>query len=818
MLNNKNFNVSAGILAVTLSACYVPSAVAASNSGGAGQADKKRLEEVVVTVRRRVEMEQDVPISLNVMDNDDLRKKNVAELTDLGRKIPAVSISSVNASTNVPIITVRGQRPTDTTLSLDQAVPIYFNEVVMTPSNGTNLAMYDLQSVQVLKGPQGTLFGRNSTGGAFLITPTRPGAEFGGYADFEAGNYELLRFKGAVDLPVNDSVQFRVAGQKTKRDGYQKNVADNALKGKRFWNEDSQGARISMNLDLGSLTNLVVASYDENEMFARQFVPAAFIPGPPLSLSGGLINNFYNGSGQIDAAIERAKHRKSVHDIETDMLSKEKVENTFFSNTTEFELNDSLTLKNIFGYRKVDFKSSSDADGTALPILGSITSATDYVTAHPDPSNVTESEQFSNEFQFVGDAFDSDLEWIAGLYWYQMNASTTATQQISGASPALPYQFVISNPTGDVSNTAYGAFSEGTYTFNPRWSMTLGLRQSWDNREVTVKNRSTSLPVPAGTAPTCTVKDKSGNTLPDERCARTESKGFGSPTGRVSLNFTPVDGMLLYGGVSTGYRAGGINLRGEDNKSLRPFEEEKVTTYEIGNKTDWGPVSNIPMQTNVAVYYQDYKNIQKTQTVSSASGYGTTTVNAGAATIQGVEFDVTWAATEDLLLYMAYAYTDAKYDNWDYEALTSPTTTVTVDASSNDFEWLPKNTLTASATYTLPVAAELGDISFTASVYWQDEMTTYATPNNWLDLGLDPANLKAAQSTLKADAYDIWNLRFDWRGVMGQNIDVAAYVDNLTDKEYMVGGYNETAPMSLGFAEFLYGQPRTFGASIRYNF
>ena len=299
----------------------------------------------------------------------------------------------------------------------------------MTPSQGTNLAFFDLANIQILKGPQGTLFGRNTTGGALLITPAPPTMEQEGYIKFKAGTYNLWGLEGAVNMPVNDNLQFRVAGRVQQRDGYQENVADNALKGEEFWDEDAQSLRISMNYATDRFSNLLVTAYDENDMASRIPVISAFAP---VQL-GGLIQAAYNQNGEMDAALARQKNR-SVHDVESDLLGRETVENTFVSNTTEFDLNDSVTLKKVFGYREVETFRTADADGTAFPIFSNGIADFDAlltpgaaVTRDPVGGEEIEAEQFSNEIQLLGST--DKVEWITGVFWYQMKASQTGQTQ-----------------------------------------------------------------------------------------------------------------------------------------------------------------------------------------------------------------------------------------------------------------------------------------------------------------------------------------------------------------------------------------------------
>lgn len=804
-------NLCAAAIAATLSTSIATEVYAEETQ----EAEKKVrvIDEVTITARRREENAQDVPIAVTVMNSDDLEKRNIVELESLATAVPAVTISSTGNSSNAPIVAVRGQRPTDTTISLDQSIPIYFNDVVMTPSQGTNLAFYDLASIQVLKGPQGTLFGRNTTGGALLITPTRPTTEQEGYLRFKVGDYNLGGVEGAVNLPVNDNLQFRIAGRALKRDGYQEVVADNALNGQDLWDEDSQGLRVSMNWDTDTFSNLTTVSYDKNDMFTR----APVITGFAAVQLGQLIQGAY-GNG-VNEAIARQENR-SAHDVEIDLLGREKVENTFASNITEFDLSDSITLKNIFGYREVETSKSIDADGTAFPI--SSNGLSDFgasVTRNPESPEVIEAEQFSNELQLIGTT--DNIEWITGVYWYQMEASQKGFTQVfsgdvpTGAPPpapaTIPVQKYQAAPSGDVENTAYGLFGEATYHFNDEWATTLGLRQSWDERSVTVRNQKQASNTPNPSDPLeCAVKDEDGNTAAN--CSRTESETFSSPTGRLSVNYTPDDSTLIYGSISTGYRSGGFNLRGVDNETLKPFDEETVVTYEIGHKAEWGA-----LRTAVAAYIQKYDDIQKTISIFDGSSFVTSTINAASATIQGLELDAMWAVTNDLVLTVGYAYIDASYDEWIVDALDPiSATTVPVDASGDDFGFTPENTATLGASYTFPFSPELGEMTLTGSVYWQDEMVNFAVPSQFEVTVPDDGLRAIAYESINVDSYAMANLHFDWRNMMNSEFDSALTVSNVTDEEYVIGGFNQIDV--LGLVESAYGPPRTIVASLQYNF
>lgn len=806
-----------------------------------GERQLVALEEVVVTARRREELLQDIPLAVTALSSEFLRDQNITRVEDLGIHVPSLRISSGGTGTNSPLITLRGQRPSTVTITEDPAVPIYFAEVVLTPTQGTNLAMYDLANVQVLKGPQGTLFGRNSTGGALLFTPTRPGEELGGYLETRLGNYDLVHVEGAVDLPASDTLRFRVAGISIDRDGYQDNVANNELRGnEQFWDEDSYGMRVSMDWTPNDrLNNYTTLAYDENDMHNPVPVPLAFNSNAGL---GRLTNAVFNGGAarlgggvpsepEVDEALARQKAR-NWNEIETDVKGKDKVENLFLANTTEFELTDSLTLKNIFGYRDLDQKSSTDADGTAIPIFGAITSKTLPVTTNPPAGEVT-ATQYSDELQLLGNAFDDKMDWIAGVYWMNMDGSQTLPTQVLGANPAWPSGpspvpipdvnqlwyiaqngFLQDSPNGDAENETYAIFGEANYMFNEQWSVTGGLRQTWDDRKMEVKNFSLD---PNTLVYGCAVKDENNQLLPDNACSRKVDESFDELTYRGSVNWNPREDMLVYASVATGYRSGGFNLRGVNNFSLQPFDPETVITYELGHKTDWDLGSLASVRTNLAIYAQEFDDIQKTLsgTNPDTGAFETYTANAAKADINGLEFDVTVAPIESLVIALAYSYVDASYNEWD-RIVSENGVVSTVDFSNAPFVYIPKNTATASIIYTLPLAESIGEVSFTASAYWQDDMDTNDGAFRWAGLGWTDENLQESLATVEAEDYTVAHFRVDWGTMMGSNFDAALFINNAFDEEYITGGLS--VPDSLGWVAASYGAPRTYGASLRYRF
>ncbi len=621
-------------------------------------------------------------------------------------------------------------------------------------------------------------------------------------------------------MPVSENLQVRVAAHKQDHDGYQTNVANNALNGEDYRDEHVGGARISVNFQQDKLSNLLVLAKDRNNV--RAGVPVASATNtsvaiPALAAANGIGPN---GAAYL-AAVARQVERDNPWKVETDIDSKEYVQNVFASNTTEFELNDNLTVKNIVGYRKVKFDGATDADGTGLAYWGTPpdTANSTAVTLNPKYPTTLGSEFYSEEVQLLGTAMDDKLDWIVGAY----ASNTDSTQDYNLLTSPFSYDV----GTTDAINKSYGLFGETTYSFNDQWSLTTGLRQSWDKREMTVskyRNLARTACQIAAEGVLDSALGANSTVLPSQvapGCERSVNESYDAPTWRVSANYTPEEGTLMYASVSTGYRAGGFNTRGFTDATLTPFFEESVITYELGHKADWD-LAWAAVRTNLAVYLQSYEDIHQTRSFDGGNGaLITKTENAAKAEIKGLEFDVTVAPSENLEFNLSYSYVDAAFkEKTDLIRVAGVNTEV--DTSGDDFTYIPKQSATVSATYTLPVDASLGEMSVTAGYYWQDSMTSHALID---EFGIMPgrststwsaANIATATEVSEIDAYGVMNLRYDWRAVMGSSFDVAAYVDNVNDEEYVLGGLNVID--SGGYTGYTYGAPRTVGASVRYTF
>ena len=722
------------------------------------------LEEVVVTARRREESAQDVPVTVSALDGDLLQEYNIEQFGDLQKIVPTLQINDGTGRRNAPNYAIRGVRPTESLYGQDPSVAAYFAEVVLSPAEGSNLALYDLASVQVLKGPQGTLFGRNTNGGAVLFTPRRPGNEFGGDVAVGYGNFNTIEGEAAIDLPISDRFRTRVAGRKFTRDGYQENV----ITGQEYGGEDTSSARVSALWEItDAVENYTIVTWDQARSEGRAAVIVAINParfGPATAIGQSLAR----------------QQQRDVDDVEADYPQWEHVDVWGVFNTTSVELGDSMTLKNVMGYRDVEYASAYDQDGSSAPLVLSATQTADL-------------RHWSEELQLFGTAFGNKLNWQTGLYYYHEQGSQFADGRVLGG-----VQYV----GGDIDSDSYSVFAQGTYKFTPAWALTLGGRYTRDDKEAVSVNR---------TATTCNIRNEANVPLPLNACFKEGSKSFSAPTGTVSLEFTPTDDVLVYLASRRGYRAGGFNLRATFASTAIPFDEETVTDVELGTKLDWS-VGDWEFRTNVALFYQWYEDIQRSVAeLVPGVGIATAIQNAAEARIPGGELEATIAPTPNLSLKLNYAYLDPEYRKWSDTVLVAGQP-VERDLTDTPFQYVPKHQGSATLRYEVALGTTAGTLAL--------QGTYSARSHVWVNAFGTIADIRATppqfQGTLQQDAYDFVDLNATWSDVMGSSLEVSAYVKNATDERYVVGSISQLG--GIGFNTQVYSDPRTYGAQLRFRF
>ncbi|QGZ96136.1 TonB-dependent receptor [Terricaulis silvestris] len=699
-------------------------------------------EDIVVTARRREEALQSVPITVTAFTGEQLREQSISTTEELQFHTPALQVVGTTYGPSVPSFTIRSQRQLEPIITQDPSVSIYFADVAQARPHGVNASLWDLDSVQVLKGPQGTLFGRNTTGGAILITPARPDLEaFGGYSALRVGDYDMLGGTFVFNVPLSDEFAVRVGANADTHEGYSTNV----LTGEKLDNQNAYSWRLS-------------ALWRPTTTFETLFIYSAF-------------EDINNGVAQRLTATRLASQADDLaraqaldfHEFESNLDPRfAKAQSSNLGNITTIDLSSTLTFKNIVGYRSVSAHTSEDTDGSSEAIFESFYEL--------------DADQFSEEAQLLGRALDNRLDWIVGAYYFQEDGNDMQDSLLFG----------LRHSEASATNTSYSVYAQGTY--DTPWleglSLTAGLRQTWDEREITARNRTNGV---------CRILTANIGGVPISPCEKTVSTEFDQLTWTLTADYQVNEDTLLYGTVRTGYRSGGFNLRAGIPREFEPFRPETVTDYEIGLKADWS-LAGAPVRTNLSIYYDQYEDVQRTNSfIDPDIGAFTTIVfNAQQATIQGFEADATIEPIEGLELRAYYSYSDASYDEWRLPN--------GVDLSANQFSFAPEHSGGGSIRYEWPLGGDMGQIAAQIDYFTQSEI-------QFTDVN-EPTGVGAA--------YELWNLRADWNDLGGQPVDLSLFVKNALDEEYHPAG--NTTYVSVGFSSGFLGAPRTIGAELRYRF
>jgi iron complex outermembrane receptor protein len=761
---------------------------AAMQSGG--------LEEIVVTARRREEKLQTVPVAVSVVSGDQLVAKSISNAVDLGKLIPALGTTQTNR--DVEGYEIRGTANNNVTVSgQSPSITPYFAEVPYPFGDGGGPGrFFDLENVQVLKGPQGTLFGRNSTGGAVLLQPQKPTRDFGGYGQFQVGNYNDLEFQGAVNIPVSDAVLVRVAGERAQRDGFTRDI----LNGKDLDNRDYWGGRSSLTLrPTDDLENYLVIDSFYTDNNGTSEVIGAFNPSDRFGTVAGL-PLFFGGNGPPPAAAATEAGRAAAaaaggyafyplseltrilalqrtlgpREVAVGNDPIEKYWSLGLSDIATWNISDEITFRNIFGYREFKYLARYTYDGTPL-----------FVLNHYTPSGWnTNLAQYTEEAQIQAKLLDGALATTFGTFGLFSHtiglsediATLLGAPQVQAVHPTSRSEAVYAQGTYDLGNAV--AALDGL-------KFTAGYRYTWDYRALDLYQTK------AGGA--CAIAGS------DRNCVISVSTNGSAPAWTLGLDYQLLPETMLYVTARHGFRSGGLNSQ-TVIPSVIAYKPETVQDVEIGLKSDW-EIKGIKARTNIAAYHADYADKQASQQYSAiVNGVLQTSnnviVNVGDATIQGIEAELTVLPSPDLEIAANWAYNQAQYTKF----LIASTGESVPGAT---FPFVPQNKLSLSARYHLPVSADMGDLSLSGIFAYQSHQY----------LGVQPAD--PAYTTI-GGGYSTIDLSLDWKNILGSQIDTTFFVTNLTDSVYKIGGV--PVYTTVGFASFVYSEPQMYGARIKYRF
>jgi iron complex outermembrane receptor protein len=762
-------------------------------------APRAGLADIIVTARRSAENVQRVPIAISTVTAQTLKDLSVRDVLEIQKVTPGLYISSQNSAGRVKL-EIRGQSEADSRLSTDGSVGVYIDGVNIVRDYGLRSNMVDLAQVEVLKGPQGTLFGKNTTGGALNITTQHPTYEFGGYVDGTYGSYNNRQILGVINIPiVDDKLAIRLVGQRIKRDGFghagngQDVGDDDVWFGRALIRADPtdnlhillSGDYVRQNTN-GTNVILTNNSMLQNANSAKSSLGeiAAELGLNPNSAADRLTAynkwltyfnryaNQYNGIGVFNSGF----NNENLFDNMT---------HYGFSGTVSYDLG-GITAKSITAYRHLTHAYNQDLDGTPFAIQQAYTH--------------TREHNFSQEFQ-LSSIHGHGLDWQVGLYY---NRELGNELSISNTNNLVNLARASIAPDADIKNTSKAAYAQAVYNFTSKFRITGGIRYTEDYRGLDAHNRQdpgqaaafNELPVPPAANALC-FTSIGGVGYPN--CNFATSTKSHKITWLASADWRPISQAMLYVSASRGYRAGGFSIQSPGSApananaleaDFTPFLPEIVTSYEVGVKSD---LLDRRLRINADFYYEDYTDIQQQIRDEVNNTVITLIRNAAKAKPYGAELEVTGQITRHWTINGGASYLHATYESY-----------FARDASGN--------------------LLNLSNLVFPAPKWTYDIGTSYVTPVPYGELR---ANLNfnytakvdfrpgtPTESSVTQPKFGLLDGRIAWN-IDRANVNIALFGKNLTNKKYLNAATNL---QSLGYNVGFPGDPRTVGIQVRKTF
>ncbi|MET0984537.1 MAG: TonB-dependent receptor [Steroidobacteraceae bacterium] len=801
-----------------LSAALVLSSTAAIAQTVPASGKGTGLEEIVVTARRVEESQQTVPIAVTALSADMLERATVNEVFDLPRLVPSLVVAQGGfGGASNPGYTIRGL---GNSILADPGVIIYFDEVAVE-SRFYPYSFYDLASVQIVKGPQGTLFGKNSTGGAVLFVSQRPTDQMEGFAEVGFGNFNERRVTGAINVPISEAVKFRLSGNLEERDG----TVESATGGPEYNDRDNWSVRAQLTLNPTDALEIYTA-YTHNEVdqhldpfyvrvvtqpsscpasFAQLFLPttpnvcsyynAQALTIPPVQGGGP----YYSPSAEL-ALQNQLGNDRTVQNSRNPFI----VDVDAVTNIISWEVGP-VTIKNIAHYEDAFAFNGIDSDGTRNT-LSELTTEYNYTTK-------------SNELQVIGKAFDR-LDWIAGLYYsdiqqdefydvFQFTAPTNPRVR-SQTSTEQEYisKAVFVQPTLDLSSVVEGL------------SVTAGYRHTWDEKDYT--KVSFLQPAPLQPINACrqqfySVGGVNSFGLPlfvpgafypgvdPATCSLNLKDEWDEDSYNLTVNWQFTSNMMAYVAHRKGYKAGGFNFTARLPQNI-DYEPEIAKDYEVGFKGDFN-FGSMLLRTNLAVYHTDYESIQTgvilvtgttaEQVIKNDSLDG----KPNKAELEGIEAEITFVPVAGLTLGAFYGRVDkAEYK---HSSFLSATGAPVILDGENIAGVIPENYGFNVSYSPLFLSGDWGRPTLSAGYSFRGQprenaFTAPQTPPQWR-----VEELETVDAQLRVE------------DIASMPLDVSLYASNLTDERARTGTLYQ--PTQASGVEKLQ-EPRTYGVQLRYRF
>lgn len=744
-----------------------------------------QIDEIIVTATKRAESLQDVPLSVTAFSQEDLDIKGASNLQAIQESTPNLNFTLQSAGQNTARVTLRGIGTETLVGGGDPGVALHIDSVYVGRNSAAAGDVFDVQRLEVLRGPQGTLYGRNATGGSVNIISNRPTDELEGYADFTYGNYNQLRVRGVANVPLTDNLNSRIAMFSESHDGYLENLYEN---GRDNNDKDSHGARAQLLWETDSGNEVLLRGYyskaggaGPGSRFLRTDIntangyPAGYlvgisngsvVPGPPAGapVVADAYNNITTAEGTSILPMPTGFHeiRKNAPEFVDSLIKGVDLE-------ASINLSEGILLKSISSYQTNDNEILVDADNSELNI--------------ETRNRNSEAKQFSQEFNLISQT-DDPFQWILGAYYYHEEL----TERFDVIQPGGQYSGPLppfAEPGGggirqiritDHEVDSAALFAQLSYDLTDKLSVTGGIRHTWDSKD---QSREFGGQIDLVNGLRFMGGGASGFLPPDSG-----SQSFSEFTYRVSADYQVTDDNLLFASYSRGYKSGGFDFNGGQliAGEQQSYNPEFVNAIEFGSKNKFLDSRAI---LNLTAFHYDYKDLQ----VFRLTAFGPLTDNAAQSTIKGGEAELKLQLSEGFSVDSSLGYLDAKYDEY---TIDRPPT----DFSGNRMNYAPKWTGNIGGQY----VADLGNAELTTRLDWSYRSDTF------FDRANTPLDTQEAYSLVNGRVrYDVETYYIDLWG------------KNLGDKEFVTGQLINP-PFACGCRTVNVGNPRTYGMTFGARF
>jgi iron complex outermembrane recepter protein len=797
-INRQSWGVNAkGVHLATMAALAAILSLAASPSGaqeaGAGAettsqaSGRVAVDTITVTARKREENLQTVPIAITAFTGESLLERGLTNLMEVGSFAPNVNMAAAaggsGGGTNAQIY-IRGIGQTDFLFTTDPGVGIYIDGVYHPRTLGGVMDLLDLERVEVLRGPQGTLFGKNTIGGAINIISSKPTGDTGGYGELVVGKFNRIDGRGSFEFPVvEDKLFAKVSFSSKNRDGNGRRL--DFTTGElidKTGNENEAAGRVALRyVPDENITFDLIGDYSR---VREQSVPTVLLNADPLggapialwnALIGGPAGTPFDGryiSGDPDVSFGTGPNNSNLTAWGVNL-------------TAEWDAGP-VTIKSITAYREMEALFGRDGDGSPLPIV--------------ETNQAQDQNQISQEIQVIGASFDDRLNWVVGGFYFNEfgrdDNDVVLTSGLFGAFEALPGPIngsPLAMPTApggpgnpinvaldldfDVFNeidiTSYAAFTQGTFDVTDKLSLTGGARLTYEKKDYFLNHFKV-----ASMAPIVFME--------------TVNDDWTAVTYEGTADYQLTDDMLVYAKASRGFKSGGFNGRPINDGSVGAYDPEFLFSIEGGLKSDWW---DHRLRLNGAVFYYDYKDLQLTSVATDAFGaLALIVINGGDAQAWGVEAEIEAQPIEGLDIRGSFGYIDLEYTRLEASAIAG----AGIPGLGAALPKAPELTGSLSAQYTVPVQ-DYGNLSIRGD--W-----TYRSENF--------PNVQNSQA-IKQRAHSIVNARIAFEDPDNGWV-LAVFMTNVTNVRFVESGLS--AITSFGTEEGFFSRPREWGVSVKKTF